>query len=150
MKPEFHPPIVLVFALILIRLVANYDSIIVLPYALAVAIATLLLILGICISAAGVLSFKQADTTVNPLDPGSASNLVTDGIYRYTRNPMYLGMLAVAIAVTVYFSSVMGLMVVAGFYLFMSRFQIEPEERAMKDLFGDEFKQYKQKVRRWI
>ncbi len=104
--------------------------------------------LGICV--AGVLAFRRADTTVNPLQPQTASTLVTDGVYRITRNPMYLGLALMLLGWAVWLAAPLTLAGVVVFVLFIQRFQIIPEERAMARLFGEHFITYKSRVRRWI
>ncbi|APO84304.1 methyltransferase family protein [Pseudomonas putida] len=104
--------------------------------------------LGVCL--AGVASFHQAKTTVNPLKPASATVLVTSGIYRVTRNPMYLGFALVLAAWTVFLDSPFALLGVAAFVLYINRFQILPEERALRRLFGNDLDKYCARVRRWI
>ena len=105
---------------------------------------------GVAITGLAALSFRKAHTTVNPMKPSSTSSLVTSGIYRYTRNPMYLGFFLALIAWGLYLSNVLALLVLTAFILYMNRFQIEPEERALTVLFGQEFVQYTSRVRRWL
>ena len=150
LENRIPPPIVLLIALALIYLVSRVDDLITISDALRLSLGTGLLALGLCIMIAGVISFKRAATTVNPLKPESASSLVSSGVFRYTRNPMYLGMILISIAAVVKSSSVLSLLVVLGFFLFITRYQIIPEERAMAKLFGEDFEQYQQRVRRWI
>ena len=107
-------------------------------------------IAGVMITGSALLSFRRARTTVNPMQPSSASSLVTSGIYRYTRNPMYLGMLFVLVGWALYLANVLAFLFLPAFILYMNRFQIEPEERALTALFGQEFLQYASRVRRWI
>ncbi|NNC98576.1 MAG: isoprenylcysteine carboxylmethyltransferase family protein [Gammaproteobacteria bacterium] len=144
------PPLVLLISLILIRLVATADNILILPFHARAIGAGVFLVSGILLALSGVSLFQKAQTTINPLDPDAASRLITTGVYQYTRNPMYLGMLLVSIAASIYFSSVVSLLVVAGFYLFITRFQIVPEERALLNLFKDAFEEYRKQVRRWL
>lgn len=105
---------------------------------------------GVGIAIAGVVSFWRAKTTVNPLKPESVSALVTSGIYRLTRNPMYLGAMIVLIGWAVFLANFMSVLFVPLFVLYMNRFQIGPEEEALASLFGLEFAAYRVKVRRWI
>lgn len=114
-----------------------------------VALAVLVL-LGAGVSLAGVRSFRQAKTTVNPLKPERATHLVDGGIYRLTRNPMYLGMLLVLLGWAAALASWWALFGPLVFALYMSHFQIRPEEQALLQLFGREFEDYKEKVRRWL
>jgi protein-S-isoprenylcysteine O-methyltransferase Ste14 len=105
---------------------------------------------GVAVIGAAMLSFWIAQTTVNPMKPSSASFLVTSGIYGFTRNPMYLGMLFVLIGWALYLGNALALLFLPAFILYMNRFQIEPEERALTALFGPEFLEYAIRVRRWI
>ena len=86
---------------------------------------------GLCIAVAGVVQFRRAGTTVNPLSPGNARSVVTTGVFGLTRNPMYFGM-------------------AAAFCAYLTRFQIVPEERALLELFGGPYARYCSRVRRWI
>lgn len=110
----------------------------------------LLLLLGMAFSTAGVVSFRRAKTTVNPLQPDTASNLVTSGIYRVTRNPMYVGMALALCAWAVYLCSAWAVAGVVVFILFIHRFQIRPEETALETIFGQVFTDYKNRVRPWL
>lgn len=110
----------------------------------------LFLLLGAISGMGGIIFFKRAKTTVDPLQPEKASALVTTGIYQVTRNPMYLGLAFGLVAVAFWFGSVWSLSVIPVFILYMNRFQIIPEERALEKKFGEEFKAYKSKVRRWV
>jgi protein-S-isoprenylcysteine O-methyltransferase Ste14 len=105
---------------------------------------------GIFVMLAGVISFRRARTTVNPLKPETATALVTSGVYRYTRNPMYLGMLLLLVGWAVYLSSPVAFIGVLGFWLYIERFQIGPEERALSTLFRGAFSEYASRVRRWL
>jgi len=113
---------------------------------LAPAIAAL----GIGIALAGVVEFRRADTTVNPHKPQNSSRLVTSGIYRYTRNPMYLGIAVVLLAWAAWLGSAWSLPGIAMFAAYLTRFQIIPEERTLLRIFGTEFEDYRKRVRRWI
>ena len=114
------------------------------------ALVPSLFLFGLIISLAGVYQFRISATTVNPLRPDKASKLVTKGVFTLTRNPMYLGMLVWLIAWSLFLNSSISLLGVMLFFLFITRFQIVPEERAMQALFGAEFELYQSKVRRWI
>lgn len=105
---------------------------------------------GLLFVLAGGISFRRARTTVNPLKPEAASALVTSGIYRYTRNPMYVGFALWLLAWGLYLASPLVLLGVLGFVLYMNRLQIAPEERALGQLFGADFAAYRQRVRRWL
>jgi protein-S-isoprenylcysteine O-methyltransferase Ste14 len=118
--------------------------------ALRIIVAALVALVGGFFCIAGVVSFRRAKTTVNPLKPETASALVSSGIYRVSRNPMYVGFALFLIAWAVYLSSPWALAGVIGFVLYINRFQIQPEERALAALFGAEFEHYKNSVRKWV
>ena len=105
---------------------------------------------GLMAALVGVATFKRARTTVNPMRPETSSSLVTWGIYRLTRNPMYLGFLLVLLGWAAYLSNALAFAVIPGFILYMNRFQIRPEERALANRFGPDFAAYKTRVRPWI
>jgi len=114
------------------------------------ALVALCYLLGAGFSLGGVMSFRRAKTTVNPLKPESASALVDTGIYRYTRNPMYVGFALFLLAWAVFLSSLWALLGLPLFIAYIQRFQIRPEERALEQIFGSEFLDYKRRVRRWL
>jgi protein-S-isoprenylcysteine O-methyltransferase Ste14 len=113
-------------------------------------VAALFAAAGLAVGVMGIVSFARAKTTVNPMKPGAASSLVVSGIYRYSRNPMYLGLLLILVGWAWYLSNALAFLLLPGFILYMNRFQIEPEERALASLFGEAFMAYKARVRRWL
>lgn len=114
------------------------------------AITIALAVLGIAISVAGVVSFRRARTTVNPTRPDTASSLVATGIYRFTRNPMYLGLFLVLAGWAIHLSNAVAFAGPLLFALYINRFQIVPEERALAAKFGTAFDDYRSRTRRWI
>jgi protein-S-isoprenylcysteine O-methyltransferase Ste14 len=113
-------------------------------------VAAALALFGVALAAAGVIEFRRAQTTNNPMDPSSTSTLVTCGVYRFTRNPMYLGFVLVLLAWAAFLSNAATLLVIVGFALYLTRFQIMPEERALERAFGADFRAYRAVVRRWL
>ena len=113
-------------------------------------ISLFLLILGLFVFISAVRSFRKQKTTVNPLAPKQASSLVVSGIFKYSRNPMYLGMLIVLLSISFKFNLIGGIITSLFFYVFITKFQIIPEEVAMNELFGDQFIDYTKKTRRWV
>jgi protein-S-isoprenylcysteine O-methyltransferase Ste14 len=109
-----------------------------------------LLAIGISAALAGVAAFQRAATTVNPMAPERASVMVTSGIYRVSRNPMYLGMLLVLIAWATVLWSPLSLLWSLVFFSYMNHFQIAPEEQALRARFGVAFENYSRTVRRWL
>jgi protein-S-isoprenylcysteine O-methyltransferase Ste14 len=105
---------------------------------------------GAVVCLLGVASFRRARTTVNPMTPEASSSLVVVGVYRGTRNPMYLGFLLMLCGLACFLSNAVAAALLPVFVLYMTRFQIRPEERALEARFGADFIAYKGRVRRWI
>jgi protein-S-isoprenylcysteine O-methyltransferase Ste14 len=114
------------------------------------AIAVALVALGGILAAAGVVAFHDRRTTVNPLTPSAASSVVSSGVYRVSRNPMYLGFLLALAGWAVYLSNAGAALLLPAFIAYMTRYQIKPEERALLAKFGSEFAAYMSRVRRWL
>lgn len=105
---------------------------------------------GVLVSLAGVLAFRKAETTVNPLTPQSVSSFVAGGIYRYSRNPMYLGFLLALTGLALFIGNVLGAVFPVLFVRYMNRFQIAPEEDFLVARFGGAYRTYCKSVPRWI
>ena len=105
---------------------------------------------GVLFAAAGVWSFRKAQTTVNPTRPDASSSVVTTGVYRVSRNPMYVGILLVLTAWALFLSNALALVGLPLFILYMNRFQIGPEERTLSAKFGEAYQTYRERVRRWL
>ena len=120
------------------------------PFPAHQVLAVAAVVAGALISLAGVVQFRRARTTVNPMTPEASSSLVVAGLYRWTRNPMYLGFLVALIGVALWLASPAALLVLPFFVLYMNRFQIVPEERALAARFGASFEEYRRRVRRWL
>jgi protein-S-isoprenylcysteine O-methyltransferase Ste14 len=114
------------------------------------AVAAGFALAGVAAEAGAVFSFRRAQTTMSPLSPGKATRLVTTGVYRWTRNPMYVGLLLWLIAWALLLHHAFAWGVLPLFVLTMNRLQIAPEERAMTALFGAEYSAYCARVRRWV
>ncbi|OED62363.1 hypothetical protein A143_13085 [Vibrio splendidus ZS-139] len=145
------PPV----ALFILVFVASYFSAhqlstgaVLLPYKIIV------LGVGVALSGvvglAGIWEFRKQKTTVNPIKVETASSVVDSGIFGYTRNPMYLGLFILLFCFGYFFQNLFSVLLSFVFVMYMNQFQIKPEERALEQLFGAEYVDYKQKVRRWI
>ena len=97
-----------------------------------------------------IASVLRAKTTLSPTRPERASALLCSGVYAISRNPMYLSLAVLLAAWAVFLSNPLTMFIIPGFIAYMNRFQIEPEERALTTLFGDEYLAYQKKVRRWL
>ena len=110
--------------------------------------------LVLCASVLVILSsgwrFKKAKTTVDPTTPEKTTSLITSGIYRYSRNPMYLGLLGLLIAEVLLLGNLLSLVLLPLYIMTMNKCFIKPEEVALEILFEQSFIDYKQKVRRWL
>ncbi len=115
-----------------------------------VEVAIALAALGAVIALAGVAAFRRVRTTVNPTTPQASSTVVTSGVYRWSRNPMYVGFLLVLIGWSVYLFNFVSALLVPAFVVYMNHFQIKPEERALVAKFGTEYTEYMQRIRRWF
>ena len=112
--------------------------------------ALISLLLGLAVVSAGVFEFRRRKTTMSPFSPERTASVVSSGIYRWTRNPMYLGMALALFGVAVWQANLFGFAAVLLFCAYLTRFQIVPEERMLLKLFGEEFATYMNQVRRWI
>ena len=116
----------------------------------AVAVATVCMLAGAAVALLGVHAFKQARTTVDPRSPDKAETLVVAGIYRLSRNPMYLGFLLILLGFACYLQHMLPFLLLPLFVLYINRFQILPEERYMQQKFAADFSAYCAKVPRWL
>ena len=107
-------------------------------------------VIGMSLGVMGVTQFRKAQTTPNPQALEKVSSLVTSGIYRYSRNPMYLGLVLILLGWAFYLSHFLAFVLLPVFILYMTRFQIQPEEQMMARKFGKTYQVYLNKVRRWI
>ena len=109
-----------------------------------------LLVIAGCIGLIALFQFFKSKTTVDPTNPSKASKLVSSGVYQYSRNPMYLGMLLLLLAWGLWLGNAFNVLLAAGFVAYMNKFQILPEEESLSELFGKEYAQYCTLVRRWF
>ena len=108
------------------------------------------LIGGVVMICSGIITFSKAKITVSPLHPDKASSLVTMGIYQYMRNPMCFGLLLILFSFGLYLQSLASMFVLPIYVWFISKYQIMKEEEALYKVFGDDYKSYQDRVRRWI
>ncbi|WP_445768602.1 methyltransferase family protein [Rheinheimera sp.] len=145
------PPVVLVaiFGLAM-WLLAQLVPALAIPMSWRLLLAGIFAITGIAVAMSGVMAFRRANTTVDPRVPQQSSSLVIRGIYRYSRNPMYVGFLLLLAAWAFYLMSAAALVLLSLFMWYMNRFQIAPEERFLLQKFGAEYQAYLTRVRRWL
>ncbi len=109
-----------------------------------------IIILGLVIDLGALVGFLISKTTINPMKPENTQTLVTSGMHRFSRNPMYLGLLLTLTGWSFYIGAVSAILLIPLFVLVLTKMQIEPEEVILEELFGQAYIDYKFKVRRWI
>jgi protein-S-isoprenylcysteine O-methyltransferase Ste14 len=144
------PPAVALITAVLMWLVSRAAPTLAFMFPAGNLVAAGLAAVGPVIAISGVVTFRLARTTLNPTKPDSASSLVSWGIYRATRNPMYLGLLLLLTGWAIFLSNPLALLFLPAFIVYINRFQIVPEEQALTSLFAGEFTAYKSRVRRWL
>lgn len=149
-KPHVPPVVVLALAAGLMWLAAQAAPAANRPLPARPAIIIAFVAAGTITAAAGIISFRRAKTTVNPLRPEAATALVVSGIYQLTRNPMYLGGLFILLGWAAFLANLLAVSVVPAFVLYLDQFQIVPEERALASQFGPAFAAYCANVHRWF
>lgn len=110
----------------------------------------ILMLMAVALTVLSISGFNSAKTTIDPRKPAKASSLVTEGIYKWTRNPMYLALLFLLGAWTVYLGNFINLGILVLFVYYITEFQIKPEEDALREKFGEAFESYNSSVRRWL
>jgi len=150
LETKVPPPIVaLLFGLAMWPLAKALPRV-VLAAPLRIGLACAVVGIGAAFAVGGLVAFRRAKTTVDPIDPSKASSLVTSGVYRITRNPMYVGLFFLLTGWAIALASPVLLAAPLVFALYITRFQIQPEERALTALFGDAYTDYRTQVRRWL
>lgn len=150
LEHKIPPPIIMLLTAFLMWFISPDWSSYYLNSNVKYIVMAILFICGISIDITGLLHFRKAQTTINPLSPEKASHLVIDGIYRLTRNPMYLGMVLLLLSWAIYLTNYLAFAFLPLFTVYITQFQIKPEEKILTGIFGNEFINYQQQVRRWI
>ncbi|MBV2134184.1 isoprenylcysteine carboxylmethyltransferase family protein [Pseudomonas sp. MAP12] len=146
----FPPPLVVVLLAGLMWQLARHLPFGGFAFALQRPLAGLVALAGLGLMAAAAWTMLRARTTVNPLKPERATQLVTGGVFARSRNPIYLGDALILVALVLVFGNWLNFLLLPLFVGFIGRFQIAPEERALQRLFGDEYRAYCARVRRWL
>jgi protein-S-isoprenylcysteine O-methyltransferase Ste14 len=116
----------------------------------ALYMSAVVLVLGVVIALLAVREFKRVDTTVDPIRIQNASNLVSSGVYRISRNPMYLSFAIILLSLVIYLQSPLLLFGVVFLVVYITKHQIRPEEQFLRNKFGEQYENYARKVRRWL
>jgi protein-S-isoprenylcysteine O-methyltransferase Ste14 len=150
MRPRIFPPVIALFSAALMWLLHTYLPLLHLwdePWNMT---GVFLIAAALVIDGWSLALFLMHRTTIHPLKPEMASTLVTRGMYRVTRNPMYLGLLLLLAGLAVYMGSLTPLIMPPLFVMVMNSQQILHEERVLEEKFGEEYRAYKERVRRWL
>lgn len=147
---KIPPPVIALLAGIGMWAISRSTPLLAVPGNVRLLAAGTLALVGLVSAVAGVITFWRARTTIHPHKPQETSALVSSGVYRLSRNPMYVGLLFALVAWAVFLSSAWSLVGPFAFVLYISRFQIIPEERVLSAKFGETYAAYKSRVRRWL
>lgn len=134
----------------LMWLVSRVTPSVALPAAFRAILGVALVASGVWLVVAARAAFARAATTFSPVAPERSARLVTTGIYRFSRNPMYVGMQLILLAFAVWLSDPVTALVALGFAVYIDLFQIRPEEQVLRGRFGSDYDQYMRRVRRWV
>ena len=150
MKLKIPPVVVFIFSLGMLFGISYLTKDWNFTFQYRVTLSRIFLFAGALSGILGVLAFRAKRTTVDPTKPEKASSIVTGGIYRYTRNPMYLGMALALVGGVLRTGNPFCILSVIFLVWYLTIFQIKPEEEALSKLFGTPYKDYQKRVRRWI
>ena len=145
---KIPPPLIVLVLIVSIYFSSKKIDPINIPLQLEISI--FILSAGILIFVNPVLQFIKSKTTVNPIQFEEVNKLVTSGIFKYSRNPMYLGMLMIVLSTSIFYLNIYSILTPLLFMLWINKFQIKREEEFLIEKFGDEYLSYKKKTRRWI
>lgn len=148
LENKIPPAVVWLVCALIMKSIAYVLPFVALPHLPVVAIVMTLI--GIGAGIAGIWNFYKARTTINPLEPSETTHFVSEGIYKLSRNPMYVGLACCLVSWAIWLSYLLPWLGVLLFIAYMTRFQIIPEERVLRQKFGYEYQNYCLKVRRWL
>ncbi len=147
---KIPPPLVALLAATAMWWVAGHTPVLPLSPAFCRVAAIAIASLGAACDSAGLIAFLRSRTTINPMRPAATRALVTSGIYRFTRNPMYVGLLLFLTAWGIFLSSGWALLAAPLCGGYLTRFQVVPEEKVLAERFGSAYDAYRARVRRWL
>jgi len=149
-RHKIPPPLIALACGLLMWWLAPTTSLIKLNPSLQFSLISLLLCAGVVFDVSALYAFRKANTTINPMTPDRTSSLVSHGIYRVSRNPMYVGLGFFLLAWGLFLQSLLSIGILIVFIIAITALQIKPEELALEKHFGDRYTQYKKQVRRWL
>ena len=142
------PPLLFIPPLLLAWLLQTIIPLPLLPTGAARLLAGLLFIVGVGLCVWSIALFRRSKTSLVPVKP--STTLVLDGPYRFTRNPMYLGLLCLYLAAALWLNLIWALVIAPLVIVMIQRIVIVKEERYLEQRFGEAYYQYRSQVRRWI
>ena len=145
---KIPPPLIVLTLIISIYFSSKKIDLINIPFQLEISF--FILSLGILVFINPVLKFIKSKTTINPIQFEETNRLVTSGIFKYSRNPMYLGMLMIIISTSIFYLNIYSILTPFLFVFWINKFQIKREEAFLAEKFGKEYLSYKNKTRRWL
>ena len=145
---KIPPPLIVLTLIISIYFSSKRIDLINIPFQLEISF--FILSLGILVFINPVLKFIKSKTTINPIQFEETNRLVTSGIFKYSRNPMYLGMLMIIISTSIFYLNIYSILTPFLFVFWINKFQIKREEIFLTEKFGKEYLSYKNKTRRWL
>ena len=150
MKLKIPPALVFLFFAIVMYLLSKLLTVGTFDFFGRRYLTIALLVLAVLIGIVSLYQFYRAKTTVDPTVPSKASQLVTNGLYKFSRNPMYLAMLLILLALGLILGNAFNTLTAAFFVAYMNKYQIGPEEEVLSNIFGKEYTSYCTQVRRWF
>ncbi len=144
------PPIVGAVSAVMAWIIAVSTASFTVRSPILVPAAAILITCGLVLDAWSILRFLGAGTSINPVSSDKTTVIVRTGPYRFTRNPMYLGMALLLVGYCVYLGNVVSLLAVVLYVWYTTRFQIIPEEKALTAMFGESYRMFLAETRRWI
>ncbi len=147
---KIHPPYIAGISVAIAYLMNRIEALRVLDFKLGYVPVVVLFVLGGLSGLAGLAYFYKHKTTFDPANPHKSKKLVTNGVYKITRNPMYLGLLLIIIGCVLFFGNIASFLGPIFFVWYITNYQIKPEERILSDKFGTDYAEYLNKTRRWV
>ena len=147
---KIPPPVIALLCVALAWIVAFFTPGFAFALPARLLITALLVLGGFSLDVYGLIAFRRAKTTLDPRAPDKSTAIVRSGPYRFSRNPMYLGLSVVLLGVCAYLANPLTIVAIIAFIAYMTRFQIIPEERLLLSRFGETYAQYTRSVRRWL
>lgn len=150
LKLKIPPPIYMLLTALCMKLLDKYTPLYSWDVSVWRNMGVMFIVLALFLDIYSLLQFLRGSTTINPLHPEKTEKLITTGMYRYSRNPMYVGLLYLLMGWSLILGSLSPIFMLPVFILLITKQQILPEEKVLEEIFGQQYRDYKQTVRRWL